>query len=97
MFGGTIKSALIHAATRYDVRQSKGKRYNHYALGQYFMRIDEVCADIERGADPRKAITAAFTGPMLNTMLKAADLDKANSDELRGDGRWSYQPVTEEK
>jgi hypothetical protein len=33
MFGGTVRSALTHALTRYDERQSKGKRYNHYALG----------------------------------------------------------------
>src|SRR4051812_10439870 len=39
LFGGTIRSALTHAATRYDVRQSKGKRYNVYALAQYLARI----------------------------------------------------------
>jgi hypothetical protein len=97
IFGGTIRSALIHAATRYDVRQSKGKRYNHYALPQYFARIDEICADIERGADPRAAIAAAFTGSLLNAMLKAIDATPATRDELTGLGKaWSYQPVISE-
>lgn len=91
----TIKSTLVHAATRYDVRQSKGKRYNPYALGQYFMRIDEVCADIERGADPRDAIVAAFSGSLLSAMLKAINADTATRDELTGLGKsWTYQPIT---
>jgi hypothetical protein len=96
IFGGTIRSALIHAATRYDVRQSKGKRYNQYALGQYFIRIDDVCADIERGADPRAAIVAAFTGPMLNAMLKAINSDKATRDEMTGLGKYTYRPVIDD-
>jgi hypothetical protein len=94
LFGGSIRTALIHAATRYDVRQSKGKRYNQYALAQYFMRIDEVCADIERGATPRAAIVAAFSGSLLSAMLKAALVDAATADECTGLGKLTYQPTT---
>jgi hypothetical protein len=94
LFGGTIKTALIHAATRYDVRQSKGKRYNRYALAQYFARIDDVCADIDNGATPRAAIVAAFSGSLLNAMLKAANVETATRDELTGFGKaWTYQPA----
>ena len=95
MFGNNIRAALVHAATRYDVRQSKGKRYNQYALGQYFKRIDEVCNDIGKGADPRAAIVAAFTGPLLNAMLKAIDASPASRDEMTGLGKYTYQPVTD--
>ena len=94
LFGGSIRTALVHAATRYDVRQAKGKRYNHYALAQYLNRIDEVCADIEKGSPPRDAIVAGFTGPLLNVMLKAIHTDRASNDELSGFGRYTYQPAS---
>lgn len=90
---GTIRSALVHAATRYDVRQSKGKRYNHYALAQYLRRIDEVCADIEAGATPRAAIIAAFTGSLQTAMLKAVHEAPGTRDDITGAGRVVYQPV----
>jgi hypothetical protein len=96
LFGGTVRAALVHAATRYDERQSKGKRYNVYALAQYLTRIDDVCADIERGATPRDAIVAGFTGPLLNAMLKAVHADTASRDEMTGLGKgWTYQPASE--
>jgi hypothetical protein len=96
MFGNDIHTALVHAATRYDNRQSKGKRYNVYALGQYLIRIDDVCADIERGAEPRAAIVAAFSGPLLNAFLKAIETAPATRDEMTGLGKYTYQPVTPE-
>lgn len=58
------------------------------------MRIDEVCRDIDAGAPARAAITAAFTGRLLDVMLKAAQLDKSTDAEQRGNGAWSYSPVT---
>jgi hypothetical protein len=94
MFGNDIRTALVHAATRYDERQSKRKCYNHYALAQYLMRIDDVCTDIERGATPRDAVVAGFSGPLLNALLKAIDTAKATDDEQRGVGKLFYQPVT---
>jgi hypothetical protein len=94
LFGGSVRSALIHAATRYDVRQSKGKRYNQYALAQYLMRIEDVCDDINKGSPPRDAIVAGFTGPLLAVMLKAIHTDKASNDELSGFGRYTYQPAS---
>lgn len=94
MFGGTIHSALVHAATQYDIRQSRGKRYNAYALAQYFMRIDEVEQDTKAGADPRQALCAAFSGSLLNAMLKAIGATAPSRDELTGAGKaWTYQPV----
>jgi hypothetical protein len=96
-FGGTIKSALTHAFTQYDERQSKGTRYNPYALGLYLKRIEDVLADIERGAPVREAIIAAFSGSLLSHALKAVGEQKATKDELSGFGKSiCYQPVTEE-
>lgn len=81
------RQSLVSAATRYDERQSKGKRYNPYALGQYFARIDDICADVANGADLRDAICAGFTGSLLNAMLKAANLQKPSDDEWTGRGK----------
>jgi len=93
LFGGTIHSALVHAATAYDRRQAKGTRYNPYALGQYLQRIADVEADIARGAKPRAALIAAFSGRFLDAMLKAVGEPPHTREEKRGD--WTYQPVTE--
>lgn len=94
MFGGTVESALTHAVTRYDERQSRTKHYNHYALAQYLRRVDEICADIKAGAPVRAAICAGVTGPLLNACLKAVGEAPATRDELSGLGRYTYQKVT---
>jgi hypothetical protein len=94
LFGGTIRSALIHAATRYDERQSKKANYNHYALPQYFARIDDICTDIEAGATPREAIVAGTSGAVLAAFLRGIGETKPTNDELRGTGKgWTYKPV----
>ena len=95
LFGGTIRSALVHAVTQYDIRQSKGKYYNHYALGQYFKRIDDVMADIQNGASAIDAVKAGFHGPLLKSCLKAIGADKPAQGELTGEGRMVYIPASE--
>lgn len=81
MFGGTVRSALVHAATAYDRRREGKSGYNHYALAQYLKRIDEVCDDICKGATPRAALIAAFSDRMLDAMLKAIGEPKHTRDE----------------
>ena len=71
LFGGSIQSALIHAATQYDIKEARKKYHNIYALPQYFARIDEILKDIEAGTPPRDALAAGFDGRMLSTLLKA--------------------------
>lgn len=93
LFGGTIRSALVHAATQYDIRQARGKRHNPYALGQYLMRIDEVTADIDAGAAPRDALAAAFNDRLLGVLLVAIGESKAGP--AMPDGRMSYAPLRE--
>jgi hypothetical protein len=87
-----LHHTLVHAATAYDRRQSKSKRYNPYALAQYLARIDEVEQDVAAGAEPRAALCAAFTGSLLSTMLRAIEAPAATPAELMGAG-WSYQPI----
>jgi len=76
----TTRQTLVHAATRYDEKQSKRPGHNPYALGQYLARIDEVCADIAAGAAEADAISAAFTGTLRNALLKACGLKKSDSE-----------------
>jgi hypothetical protein len=93
----TLHDKLIHAVTEFDRKQSKKPHYNMYALGQYIGRVQEVTADIVAGANPREAITAAFSGRLLAVCLKAASLDKATTEEIRGTGALYYVPVSKPK
>ena len=100
MFGGTVKAALQHALTAYDKKQEaaaqkRGTHFNHYALAQYLERIDEVCEDIARGASPRAACLAAFSGRLQDVALKAIDERPASEEEKRASNvAWSYIPAS---
>jgi hypothetical protein len=89
-----IRSKLIHGLTQYDMRQSKRKGYNPYALAQYLTRIDEIMDDIAAGATPRAAIIAAFTDRLQDAALKAIGEPKGTDAECRGGNHWSYQPAS---
>lgn len=91
MFGGTVRSALVHAVTQHDIRQARGKRYNPYALAQYLGRVDDICKDITDGATPRAAIVAGMTGSLLACCLKAIGEAAPTRDELTGAGKYTYQ------
>ena len=86
-----IKFKLVHALTAYDRKQSAKKHHNIYALGHYFARIDDVIADIEAGATPRKALCAGFNDRVLDVCLVAIGEPKFTRDELSTS--WTYQPV----
>lgn len=87
-----IKSTLIHAVTEFDRKSSTKRGYNPYALGIYMQRVDEVCADIERGASPRKALCAGFNDRLLDHCLKAIGEKPFTREELGTE--WAYQPVS---
>ncbi len=90
-----FKARLIHVLTDYDRKQSTKKHYNRYALGIYFQRADDICADIEKGADPRQAICAGFTGSGLAAVLRGMKLDSPTDAECRGTGNaWHYVPAS---
>ncbi len=85
-----FKSHLIHVLTDYDRKQSTKKHYNRYALGIYFQRADDICADIEKGAEPRQAICAGLTGSVLAFVLRGMKLPAATDDERSGIGQALY-------
>ena len=88
----TLKDQLLSAATAYDRRQSTRRGYNPHALGIYFERIDEVCADVQRGASVRRALCAGFSDRLLDHLLKAVGEAPSKPEEL---GRAVvYEPVT---
>lgn len=78
----TRHDALVHAATAYDRREATKRGYNHYALAQYLMRIDEVEEDMASGTAPRAAMLKAFNGRLLDCMLKAIGETKFTRDEM---------------
>lgn len=86
------KDILIHAVTAFDRRASTRKGHNPYALGQYFQRVDDICADIDNGADPRAAILAGFSGRVADACLRALNLPISTNEEARS-GRLYYSPT----
>ena len=91
-----IKFALIHAATRYDAKEAKKAHYNKWALPQYFARINEICADIEKGANVRDAVIAAFNGRLLRDCLKQLNLPELKDGE-HIKREWFYVPASQVK
>lgn len=87
----SVKDALIHAVTEYDRKQSTRRGYNPHALGQYFQRIDLICADIGSGANVRAAIVAGFTGRLADACLRAVGEPVTTDEECRGG--YIYKPA----
>ena len=99
LFGGTIHSALVHAATEQDRKQearaAKSRRgyHNPYALAQYLARIEEVESDIAAGATVRAALVAAFSDRLLDHMLRA--VGEAPHAREEKSAHWVYVPASE--
>ena len=56
---------LRHLVTYFD-RKEEGKRgYNHYALGHYLARVDDIEADLARGVSLHRAMYDNFQGTLL--------------------------------
>ncbi len=66
-----LSDKLVHAVTRYDRAQSIKRGYNHYALGIYLNRIDDVMGDIHKGVGVAKALQSGFNDRLLDHLLKA--------------------------
>ena len=88
----TTRDTLLHAVTEFDRRASTRKGHNPHALGIYFQRVDDICADIEAGADPRAAIVAGFSDRIAAACLKACGLPAYTAEDARGP--LTYQPVS---
>lgn len=83
LFGGTVHSALVHAATAYDRKESSKKGYNHYALAIYLGRIQDIEKDIAAGEPLRAALLAGFTGRLLDCLLVAVGEPKFTKEEMQ--------------
>lgn len=88
-----IRARLIHAVTEYDRRASGRRGYNPNALGIYMERVDEVVADIAKGATPRKALCAGFNDRLLDHCLKAIGEPPFKPNEI--DGPLFYAPTSQ--
>jgi hypothetical protein len=84
--------ALCGALLEYDRRQMRRDDWNPHALRLYRLRAKDVADDVSRGADPRLAILAAFSGNVLRAALRPFGWT-ATTDEVRGKAI-TYQPVT---
>ena len=85
-----LDKIMANAVIAYDIKESKKKYYNRYALGQYLQRKEEVTQDIIAGADIRMAINAGFTGKLAESILKAVGLQV---DYSRIETSFYYKPV----
>ena len=67
-----VRLAIILALTQYDIRQSKRRDYNRYALGHYLGAMEDVDDQVARGIDLMDALERAFTGRLHDCVAKAA-------------------------
>jgi hypothetical protein len=77
-------SKLAHAVTQYDIRQSKKRGYNIYALAHYLGAVQETCREIEAGKSIRSALVGNFNGRLLDVCLKAVGEPTSTKEEQRG-------------
>lgn len=87
-----MRLILVNALTAYDIRQSKGKYYNRYALGQYLAALDRVSKYVAMGHDLRLALLNCFNGRLLDKLLRAAKLPVSTKEECYVGG---YQQLPE--
>jgi hypothetical protein len=66
-----LAQRLASAVTSYDRRRCKRRDYNHYALGIYLMRCDDIVSAVERGESVRNAVFQGFTGDLRDHVLSA--------------------------
>jgi hypothetical protein len=98
LFGGTIHSALVHAATEYDRRlelaaaKRKHGYFNHYALSHYLEAIADAEAAIVKGATVRAALLGCFNGRLLDVLLKAVGEPKFTREEMLSQSYTRVQP-----
>ena len=56
----TLKFNLDHLLTQWDIKQSKNKYYNPYALGIYLARAEDLIESVNKGATISEAIDTHF-------------------------------------
>lgn len=79
------RNKLLHAVTQYDMKQSRKKYYNHYALAQYLMAVDRARdAMADDGLTLRQALVTSFNGRLLDVCLKAVGEAPSTQQEQFG-------------
>lgn len=79
-----LRAKLLTALTQYDIRESKKRFHNPYALGHYMTALDNTMQLIEAGRTPRRALVGTFCGRLLDVCLKAIGEEKSTPEEQRG-------------
>ena len=79
------RNQLLHAVTQYDIKESRKKYYNIYALAQYIMAVDRARDTMaDDGLDLRAALITCFNGRLLDVCLKAVGLPTSTKQEQMG-------------
>jgi len=74
MIDSTYRVEIVHALTAYDIRQSKKRFYNPYALGLYMQALERADELVAEGKSMRYALVKSFTGPLLRAVGKAVGI-----------------------
>ncbi len=79
----TNQDILVSTVTQYDIKESKKKYYNIYALAQYLNACDNIKTDVESGKSLRAAIVSNLCGRLCDTCLRAVGEPIQTMDERR--------------
>jgi hypothetical protein len=80
----TTHDKLLMALTEYDVKQSRKKGYNPYALSHYMTALGEATSMMESGVTLRTALLKNFCGRLLDVCLKSVGEPTSTKQEQRG-------------
>ena len=78
-----LSHRLTHAVTAYDIKQSRRKGYNGYALSLYLGACQECMRAIKTTGDIRSALTTSFCGRLLDVVLRAVGETPSTDAEQR--------------
>lgn len=73
---------MQHAVTQHDVRQSKKKHYNIYALPAYLGKVREIADKVKKGANHHEVIDKTFNGSLHSVVKKAVVKHFDNNESL---------------
>lgn len=76
-----LRQKLVNALTAHDIRESKKKHHNRYALALYFQALNRLENYIDAGYDVRLSMLNTFNGRLLDKLLKVAELPTSTKAE----------------
>ena len=66
----SLKFNLDHLLTQWDIKLSKNKYYNPYALGIYLARAEDLIESVNKGATISEAIDIHFNDRLASMLHK---------------------------